>query len=257
MIELGCNYSPELMELLNKKKVKIDWIKLSKELRYKEQFIAVNFTKPILFHMVPRATSDIFQEGWNYEKINMAIEECQSPFVAVHLLASQDDRNESLTRETLKEKVIEKLIQKKENINTELLIENMPTNYLPKGYEYFTEPEMITEICDETGIGLLLDLAHLKISAWYREESELEYLKRLPLNLVKEIHVSGPRKKDSGYYDVHQNMREEDFAFLETVLSLTNPRIVTLEYGGEGDECKEKSDIELLRIQLTRLARLI
>lgn len=257
MIELGCNYSPELMKLINDEQVKVDWIKLSKELRYEEQFRAVNSIKPILFHMVPRATSHKFSEGWNYEKLNIAIEECQSPHVGIHLLHSRDNPKEVLTRETLKEDVIEKLLHKKENINTELLIENMPQNYLLKGYEYFAEPEMISEICDEAGIGLLLDLAHLKISAWYRGESELEYLKRLPLHLVREIHVSGPRKRDSGYYDIHQNMREEDFEFLEAVLSLTNPRIVTLEYGGEGEDYKDSSDTQLLEIQLTRLASLL
>lgn len=257
MIELGCNYSLELMKLLNDERVKVDWVKLAKELRYKEQFKAVNSIRPILFHMVPRATSDKFSEGWNYDNLNKAIEECQSPHVASHLLASRDNYKEAITREILKEDVVEKLIHKKRNIKTALLIENMPQNYLPKGYEHFAEPEMIAEICDEAGVGLLLDLAHLKVSAWYRGESELEYLKRLPLHLVKEIHVSGPRKTDSGYYDVHQNMREEDFEFLESVLSLTNPCIVTLEYGGEGEDYKDSSDIKLLQSQLTRLARLL
>lgn len=257
MIQLGCNYSPELMELISNNKVEIDWIKLANEKLYDRQFKAIDSIKPILFHMVPRVMSNKDIEGWSIEKTNIAIKECKSPHVASHFRANSDDINGPVSRDVLKEKAKELLFNKKENTHSELLIENMPINRLPSGYEYLAEPEMIKEICEETEVGLLLDLAHLKISAWYRKESEIDYLKRLPLNLIKEIHVSAPRKKGKEYYDVHQNMSEEDFEFLKTVLSLTKPRIVTLEYGGEGEEYKDRSNIKLLHSQLTRLKKII
>lgn len=257
MIQLGCNYSPELMELISKNVVEIDWIKLANEKLYYEQYKVINSIKPILFHMVPRVMSDKNIEGWNIEKTNIAIKECKSPHVASHFRANANDIKGPVTRDVLKEKAIELLLNKKERTYSELLIENMPINRLPSGYEYLAEPEMIKEICEEAGVGLLLDLAHLKISAWYRKESEIDYLKRLPLNLVKEIHVSGPRKKGEEYYDVHQNMSEEDFDFLKIGLSLTKPRIITLEYGGEGEDYNGRSDIKLLHNQLIRLEKLV
>ena len=51
-------------------------------------------------------------------------------------------------------------------------------------------------------------------------------------------------------------MREEDYTFLEEVLSLTQPNIVTLEYGGIRDEGIE-TDIDLLRTQLENLVNII
>lgn len=61
---------------------------------------------------------------------------------------------------------------------------------------------------------------------------------------------------ENKYYDSHLEMREEDYIFLEEVLSLTQPNIVTLEYGGVRDDGIE-TDIELLRMQLENLANII
>lgn len=244
MIQLGCNYSAELMELLNKKQVELDWIKIGDD-GYDSKFRTVNSLKPVLLHALPPVATDGDKEGWGYEKINFALQECQSPHVAIHLYVRKNDFNGILSREKLIAEVKELLCDKKAKIKTEVLVENMPMICMPAEYSSLADPALINEICRETGVGLLLDLSHLKISAWYRNQPEIEYLKQLPLNLVKEIHVNGPRKEGQNYRDAHLNMREEDFEFLETALSLTNPRVVTLEFAG---------DTELLEYQLNRLA---
>lgn len=253
MFQLGCNYSPELMELLDRKQVEIDWIKISDSSRYQSQFRSVNFLKPILFHALPPVASETNNEDWNDERINSVLQECQAPHVAIHLFVRKDDFNKILSREKLIAKVKELLSIKKSKLTTEVIIENMPLNCMPMEYSYFADPELITEICEETRVGLLLDLSHLKISAWYRNQSEIEYLKQLPLNFVKEIHLNGPRKDGSDYRDAHLHMRDENLAFLETALALTNPRIVTLEYGSEERNC----DIELLNHQINCLRQIL
>ncbi|HYH02138.1 MAG TPA: DUF692 family protein [Bacillota bacterium] len=246
MIQLGCNYSPELMELLINKQVDLDWIKIGDE-RFDVQFQAVNSLKPVLLHTLPPVAIASEHVGWGYARINAALEQCQSPHVAIHLYVRKNDFVEILPREKLIAKVKELLCYKKARMNTEVLVENMPINFMTAEYSCLADPEVIAEICAETGVGLLLDLSHLKISAWYRNQSELEYLQQLPLDLVREIHVNGPRREGSEYRDTHLDMREEDFTLLETALGLCNPRIVTLEYGKE---------MELLKNQLQRLAKI-
>ena len=68
----------------------------------------------------------------------------------------------------------------------------------------------------------------------------------------KQVEIDWIKISDSSR-DAHLNMRKEDFAFLETALSFTNPRIVTLEYGSEEKRC----DIELLNHQLNCLRQIL
>lgn len=256
MIQLGCNYSEELIELIEREEVEVNWIKLANETLYDTQFKAIESIRPGLFHIVPYVLGDKHLQGWNLERVNKAIRECKSPHVGVHLRANENDINGVINREILKEKTLSKIKEGKRLIESIYLIENMPITCLPDDYKTLADPEFINEICEEAGIGLLLDVSHLKISAWYRGETEKSYLKKLPLSLVKEIHINGPRIIENEYYDSHLEMREEDYAFLYEVLSLTQPSIVTLEYGGIRNDGIE-TDINLLRIQLEKLANII
>lgn len=197
MIELGCNYSKELIELIEGEEVEVNWIKLANEVLYDTQFKAIKSIRSGLFHIVPYVLSNRHLEGWNLERINKAIRECKSPHVGVHLRAKENDINGVVNREVLKEIIISKTIENKRQIETKYLVENMPITCLPEDYKVLADPGFIKEICEEAGIGLLLDISHLKISAWYRGETEKSYLKKLPLNLVKEIHVNGPRLIDT------------------------------------------------------------
>lgn len=248
MIQIGCNYSKELIELLKEEAVEVDWVKLANENCYDEQFKHVAGIKPCLFHIVPCVLNDTHLPGWHIDRVNQSINDCQSPHVGVHLRGNLNFTD----RDLIKKHVVHKIKEWKKVIDCEYLIENMPLNRLPNEQHILTEPSFIKAVCEEAEIGLLLDISHLKVSAHYLGMTENEYLHKLPLDLVREIHVNGPRKNSEGYFDAHESMREEDFIFLKAVLDITNPRIVTLEYGG--DEKKDTSKIvladQLIKIKL-------
>lgn len=254
MIELGCNFSVELLDLLDQKRALVDWIKLANEHLYNEQYNAIKTLKPGLFHIVPNVLSNGHLDGWNIDRINKAISDCCSPHVGVHLYARKDTLKGEVTRESLKTLTLHKISQWKQKIKSPYLIENMPITCLAEGYEHLADPEFLREICNEGNIGLLLDLSHLKISAWYRGESEESYLERLPLELVREIHVNGPSIKGTDYLDTHMAMRKEDFDFLDYTLSFTKPKIVTLEYGSQRND---ETNQQLLEVQLIQLREIL
>lgn len=52
-------------------------------------------------------------------------------------------------------------------------------------------PEVITRVVEETKCGLLLDLAHARMSAVYLGIDMKEYINRLPLYALRELHVAG------------------------------------------------------------------
>ncbi|MBI9014649.1 MAG: DUF692 family protein [Clostridiales bacterium] len=257
MIELGCNYSLELMCLIKSDRVKIDWIKLSKEHQFHEQFVSVNKLRPALLHFVPCITSTSFPEGWNAETLNKAIEKCKSPHIALHMRANRRDLKLPLSQKEFLNSVVELIEEKKLSYCKEILVENMPSTCLPSGYEALADPEFIKVVCEICDIGICLDVAHAEISAFHRNESIEEYINKLPLHRVKEIHLSNPQEINGELKDTHESLNERNYEFLLSILEKTSPRIVTLEYGGEGSDYNGKSDILKIENQLNRLTQII
>ena len=109
-----------------------------------------------------------------------------------------------------------------------MILENMPCSHPRHRLE--VDPQITTEILEETGCGMLLDLAHARVGAHYLGLPAKEYLTLLPLAKVRQIHVSGPRTRGKYLYDAHEPLREEDYSLLEWTLAHTDPEVVTLEY---------------------------
>jgi uncharacterized protein (UPF0276 family) len=131
-----------------------------------------------------------------------------------------------------------------------IAVENMPrwTHSRPA---YVVDPAFISSVAEQADCGFLLDLAHARVAAHYLGQPARDYLARLPLDRLVEIHVSGPRPgpyPDRRLIDAHQPMREADYDLLEWVLDRTRPRAVTLEYS------KDRAQIVA---QLVRLRALL
>ena len=130
-----------------------------------------------------------------------------------------------------------------------VILENVATPPNPDGLcNYSAYPELLGQVLDKTGCGLLLDLGHARVAAQHNHQPVYDYLGRLPLDKTRQIHVSGPRPRDGILYDAHQPLADEDYNLLEWALAHTQPEVVTLEY------YQEK---EPLRQQLSRLATML
>jgi uncharacterized protein (UPF0276 family) len=73
-----------------------------------------------------------------------------------------------------------------------VIIENVPFRL----YENSTvmacaEPEMISQVIETTGCGLLLDVSHACISAHYFGMDPSEYIETLPVQMLRELHFTG------------------------------------------------------------------
>jgi uncharacterized protein (UPF0276 family) len=122
-----------------------------------------------------------------------------------------------------------------------VILENL--DYYPNGaYEYVCEPKFITDVLRETNAGMLLDIAHARVSASRFGLSIHEYLKQLPLNRVRQLHISGPRWRNGVLEDDHEVLLEEDYKLLEYVLDSANPLALTLEYKGNESAILEQVD---------------
>lgn len=124
----------------------------------------------------------------------------------------------------------------RDHLESPLLLENMDYmgRDLKPGYGVFrtsVEPALMWQLVEEEGVGVLLDLAHLHITADHLGLNARAYARSLPLHAVRELHVCGPTFVDGvGLCDDHQERTEADYALLEWTLGQTDAEVVTLEY---------------------------
>lgn len=143
-----------------------------------------------------------------------------------------------------------------------IVVENLPfLPYLP-AQELGVQPENIKYIVNNIGCAFLLDISHARITASYLGWDSKDYIKSLPMNKLREVHVTGIRRYNS-YLTDHFDLQESDWSFTRWVIEeircgkWPEPSIVSFEYGGVGEIFAWRSDINVLRQQIPKLAELI
>ena len=268
-IQLGCNYSAPLKSLIGAGSVDVDWIKVSVRERLKAELTDSLAYRPVLLHVLDRAgSSSPLHDGLSWDILAKCAASAGSPHHAIHFALEPDDAGGSVSRtthtETERRNIMDACIRgiqsAQRHSTVPVLVENVPYYGFKGTVRCTAEPESIHEIIAATDTGLILDLAHVRVTADHLGTDERSHVDALPLDSVREIHVTGPRYVDGqGLRDLHYEMLDEDFALLEYTLEKTNPGIVTLEYGGTGPtfETEERNNREALMRQLVRLTEIL
>lgn len=179
-----------------------------------------------------------------------ALTKTRAPWLSVHLGFSaahvtfsegMQPASEVLGRGVLVDRLIHNVNALKAAIDVPLLLENLDYN-ATGAYEHICEPEVIRAVLEATDTYLLLDLSHAQVSASRLGFAIDDYLARLPLERVRQLHVSGPRPVGEPLADVHETLRPEDYRLLERVLEQTEPWAVALEYGRDADALRSQVD---------------
>jgi len=233
---IGCNWSKPLKFLLERKEVKIDYIKSGAYGNFNELFSTMRSMHPIMLHglgyfeRTGMKDTDII----DFNLANQLIRDCNSPHFGIHLSIKNSDMYSGMTDEDIHNHMSKQIQIFKKNIQVPLLLENTPDSpqdcIIFDHYPYIM-PEQLNRLFVENDVSFLLDLTHAKITAQYHGWNIYEYILQLPLNRVLEIHING-YDKEGFPADTHQAMGNEDYKLLEWVLNYTNPNVVTLEYNG-------------------------
>lgn len=123
---------------------------------------------------------------------------------------------------------------------TTVIAENLPWHASLPEIEQACDPELITKFLIENEVGLLLDLSHAQISALKLGIPYREYVARLPVDRLAELHVTGIREY-AGYMTDHFEIQAYDWEIMEWAATQIRtgvwkePEIVAFEYGGIGD----------------------
>ena len=236
-IKLFCDHSPGLVHLYNTGQVPLNGVEFN-PFTPPKQIEALRSSYPGLpfeFH-----ASNVGRVPFSLRKLDRYNRACsESEWVSIHLslvpslvlfcafrlgLALPMGAPDRLERRFIRQ--VERLSAR---VSLPLILENMPaTPLLNNGFE--SAPAAIRRVLSTLDTGLLLDLAHARVAAAFQQMTVEDYLMALPLERVRQIHVSGVREVNGVLRDAHEPLQEADYEILEWVLQRTRPEIVTLEY---------------------------
>jgi hypothetical protein len=183
------------------------------------------------------------EQGDVMEVTHARLARTRAPWLSVHVgfsaatVAYEDEMRPTsprLGRDELLTTMVANVRGLAQRISVPLLLENLDLQ--PTGaYDHVCEPAFLRELLAATDAWLLLDLAHAQVSAARLGLDVEGYLAGLPLERVRQLHVSGPRWRDGVLHDAHEPLRARDVALLREVLAETRPWALTLEYGRDAD----------------------
>jgi len=158
-------------------------------------------------------------------------------------------------------------------------IYSLDGTYLPQAFW----PEVIKRVIEETGCGFLFDLAHARLAARFLGIPPKEYIGRLPLNRLCEMHVTGIQMFDGALVERcrqagvapdfigrfegrlldHLPMTDEDWPFLTWAVeqirqgAWAKPWMVACEYGGMGSWWELMTEAPILETQIPRMLEMV
>jgi uncharacterized protein (UPF0276 family) len=257
-IQIGITDSPLTSSLINQAVLEVDYLEVhgpyAENARVKFPGIPMLLHNSLYSWSMAHPDGVAFNNYANVTRQRMIL--TRAPWYSLHLGFSAVDvtfdnwafaTSPVLPAEILLERYCQVLNQLGEQLDTPILVENL--DYNPTGaYEHICDSQFIGEVVRATSCGLLLDTAHAQVSAAAFGVPVRDYIRALPLEKVRQIHVNRPEMKDGRLSDLHEALQEENFELLSFVLGFCEPWSITLEYNRDADQ--------LLR-QVERLRKIV
>jgi len=196
---------------------------------------------PIVLHSIGLSicSAELFDESYALKLIECA-EKRDSPWISEHLSFSRVGAGHEINAAIMvpvpyDREVLELLAPRvqffKERLNRPFLLENNVYyfRYLDQDY---SEEEFLNTLCAQTGCRVLLDLHNLYANSVNHHFDALDYLCKLDLSNVLEIHIAGGAPMMGFHTDSHTGPPPEPvWRLLERVIpQATNLRGVTFEF---------------------------
>ena len=262
-MQLALNYSPPAVQLVQSGQIHINYFKTPDwEWIIRE---AQNI-RPVAVHFTLEAGNNCLGQGdWN--RLDQLAQITGTPYINLHLDSKQSYFPWLSVDTTLKSDIdqVLKVILSDVKLFVDrfgpdrIIIENSPY-HADRGntLRLCVEPDIITRVVEETGCGLLLDISHAVITAKQLGINPYEYLSRLPVNKIKELHFAGIHHIIGRWVD-HLSILKRDWPWLDWVLSRIQssewhtPWLLAFEYGGVGPEFEWRCDPKILLEQIPKL----
>jgi uncharacterized protein (UPF0276 family) len=153
-----------------------------------------------------------------------------TPYVSTHINRSFED---PATEEEVTERIKNNIQFLKDEFGMRVILENVPYHPKKAYNKFMVMPEYIKKSVYENDCGFLFDIGHARAAAERLDIPFNEYVSRLPMDKLVEIHLAGSMKtKSGGITPNHSKMHEEDYEFLEwAIQNCPTLETITFEYG--------------------------
>lgn len=293
-IPFAVNYSPVLAELVRAGRVRIDrfkcpaWPALLAEARQ---------TLPVYVHF-PLVIGGDWGGAWDDEKKQLAnldevsalLEGTDTPLVNTHFIPSvreyADIPSDSRAPRHV-QRVLSAAMRDLEPLIHRFGAQRVTIEHVINEHGYLTLavlPEVIGRLVEESGCGFLLDLSHARLAARNLGLDARAYVRELPLEHIREIHITGLQNmsgelyarlmaagdpdgfasKLRGKWMDHLPMQAEDWPELAWMMTEIRkgapwhePWIIASEVGGVGGFWELLADADMYLEQVPRMAALI
>ena len=255
-MKFAVNYSTPLRDLLRQGVIKVDLLKCP------EWDGIVNAALPygpVYIHFeISVGANNI--HNLNFALIERFLRTTNTPYLNIHL-----SNNPALEADTKSNRKI--LLRRwKEDIaclrsqlpGVKIIAENLPWHEFLPQLRMAADPNLISDMIQDCDLGLLLDLSHAQISAQSLGLNYQDYVSRLPLHRLAELHITGIREYANFPTD-HFELQPQDWPAVEWAAdqirsgAWREPEIVAFEYGGIGDVFCWRTEPLTLREQVPLL----
>lgn len=267
-MQLAVNYSPQAAGLLREGTITFDHWKCSD---WPDLVAGARATPlPLYLHLDLQAGSGR-ATAVDLEHLAARVADTATPYVNLHLAAQRADYPDIPveSREPAQlDTVVDRTVRDVRRVSARfgaarVIVENLPYRGADgKRLRMGAEPGFMRRVCDETGCGFLLDIAHARTAALHLGVDEREYLSTLPTDRLRELHVSGVGCDEEGRPREHMPLSDNDWALLAWCLDCIRegrwgrPWVLSFEYGGIGPLMEWRSEAAVLAEQVPRLRAL-
>lgn len=260
-MQFALNYSPAAAELVEARRIQFDLYKCPD---WPEMIEKATQQYPAYVHFpLIAGQNNIEQVGLDH--IERLLETTPTPFVNTHIGPRTADMDDPEDADEIVRRAVADILPLVAHFGPERVIaENVPYpdiyNDKPR---LASMPHIIERIIYTANCGLLLDLAHARLAAEYLDMDTRDYIAQLPVERLRELHVTGVGISPQGERTDHMPMSSEDWSLLEWALASIRrgmwgrPQIIACEYGGVGDLFDWRTHPAILVSDIPRMYELI
>jgi uncharacterized protein len=193
----------------------VDWFEIISEnylcahAGYTDYLTAVRTTHPLVMHGVSLSIGSTDALDRDYlDHLRALADRLEVAWVSDHLCYTgingyntHDLLPIPYTEEALAH-LIPRIHAVQERIGRPMVFENA-SSYLQFAGATLTEPEFLTELCQRTGCGILLDLNNIHVSCRNHGWDSAAYLAAIPAHPIVQYHLAGHTDKGSHLVDTH------------------------------------------------------
>lgn len=259
-MKLAVNYSSPLIRLIKENRIEVDLIKCPDwEGMLPEAQPYGNITIHFDLDVGLGSTFKV-----DFDKLKWFKEHTATPHFNTHLVTPRNfdvtNSEEKLRIGALWHQEINLMAQNFDAANVAL--EHFPYTKSTPHIKYAADAEIFSEVIEYTGCMFLLDLAHARITADTLNIDVKDYIERLPLDRLVEMHITGVQIHNGVLTD-HFGLDQKDWEILEWALEnikdgrWRKPEIVAFEYGGIGETFAWRTSSDVIKSQVPRLYEMV